>query len=151
MITVLQRVERARVVVDDTVVGEIGLGALLLVGVEVGDHEADADATASKIAKLRFFPGATPMDRTLLDVGGACLVVSQFTLAAALAKGNRPSFTAAAPPALGEQLYLRVAAGLEAAGIACAFGQFGAHMHVALTNDGPVTFILRARGGRIEG
>lgn len=151
MITVLQRVERARVVVDDAVVGEIGIGAVLLVGVEIGDGEADADATASKIAKLRFFPGATPMDRTLLDVGGACLVVSQFTLAAALAKGNRPSFTAAAPPALGEQLYLRVAEGLKAAGIACAFGQFGAHMHVELTNDGPVTFILRARGGRIEG
>lgn len=151
MITVLQRVERARVVVDDATVGEIGLGALLLVGVEVGDLDADADATASKIAKLRFFPGATPMDRTLLDVGGACLVVSQFTLAAALAKGNRPSFTAAAPPALGEQLYLRVAGGLQAAGITCAFGQFGAHMHVELTNDGPVTFILRARGGKIEG
>ena len=151
MITVLQRVERARVVVDGVIVGEIGVGALLLVGVEVGDGEADADATASKIAKLRFFPGATPMDRTLLDVGGACLVVSQFTLAAALAKGNRPSFTAAAPPALGEQLYLRIAEGLKAAGITCALGQFGAHMHVELTNDGPVTFILRARGGRIEG
>ena len=151
MITVLQRVERARVVVEDAVIGEIGLGALLLIGVEVGDGDADADATASKIAKLRFFPGATPMDRTLLEVGGGCLVVSQFTLAATLAKGNRPSFTAAAPPALGEQLYLRVADGLAAAGIPCAFGQFGAHMHVELTNDGPVTFILRARAGRIEG
>ncbi len=151
MITVLQRVERAKVTVDDQIVGEIGVGALLLVGVEVGDTQADADATASKIGKLRFFPGATPMDRTLVDVGGSCLVVSQFTLAAALAKGNRPSFTAAAPPALGEPLYLRVAEGLRAAGIPCALGRFGAHMHVELLNDGPVTFILRARDGRIEG
>jgi D-tyrosyl-tRNA(Tyr) deacylase len=149
MITILQRVTHARVTVDDAVVGAIELGALLLVGVEVGDTPADADATASKVSKLRCFPGATPMDKTLAEVGGACLVVSQFTLAAAVAKGNRPSFIGAAPPELGEQLYLRVAEQLRATGLQVATGQFRAHMHVELLNDGPVTFVIRARDGKV--
>jgi len=150
MITVVQRVLRAAVVVDGEEVATIGHGALLLVGVEVSDTEADALATADKIAKLRFFPGATPMDRTLADVGGACLVVSQFTLPAALAKGNRPSFTAAAPPEHAERLWLRVADALRATGLPVGLGRFRAHMQVSLVNDGPVTFLVRARDGRIQ-
>lgn len=149
MITVVQRVLRARVVVDRVEVGAIDRGALLLVGVETDDGEPDADATALKIAKLRFFPGETPMDRTLSDVGGACLVVSQFTLAGAIAKGNRPSFTAAARPELAEPLYLRVAETLRAQGLPVQLGRFGAGMHVELTNDGPVTLLLKTRGGKV--
>ena len=89
MKSVVQRVAEARVRVDGEVVGEIGRGALLLLGVEEGGTTAEAEATARKIAKMRMFPGSTPMDETLLDVGGACLVISQFTLAANLRKGNR--------------------------------------------------------------
>lgn len=150
MITVVQRVSRAAVHVAGEPVAAIARGALLLVGVENGDTELDAEATAGKVARLRFFPGTTPMDLTLADVGGACLVVSQFTLAGALAKGNRPSFTAAAPPEVGEQLYLRVAAGLQAQGLAVGLGRFRAHMQVTLENDGPVTFVLRVQGGRVR-
>lgn len=150
MITVVQRVNRAAVRVDGNVVGAIGRGALLLVAVEQGDSEADADTTARKIAALRFFPDRTPMDLTLAQVGGACLVVSQFTLAASLHKGNRPAFTAAAPPELAERLYLRVAAELAATGLTTATGSFGASMAVELENDGPVTFVLRMRDGRVQ-
>lgn len=147
--TVVQRVTRAAVRVDGVEVGRIGRGALLLVGVEGGDTPADADATAKKIAALRFFAGATPMDRTLGQVGGACLVVSQFTLAATLRKGNRPSFDGAMAPRDAELLYLRVVAQLAAAGLETATGRFGADMQVELENDGPVTFLLGCRGGRI--
>lgn len=146
---VVQRVTRARVTVDGAVVGAIGAGAVLLVGVERGDTEADADVAAQKIGKLRFFPGATPMDKSLLDVGGGALVVSQFTLAGALAKGNRPSFTDAEEPATAEELYLRVAAGLRAQGIEVATGRFRALMQVELVNDGPVTLLLTVRDGRV--
>ena len=149
MKTVVQRVTRARVTVDGETVGSIDHGAVLLVGVERGDTDADADATAQKIGKLRFFPGASPMDRNLLDVGGGVLVVSQFTLAGALAKGNRPSFTDAEDPARAEQLYLRVASQLQAQGLAVATGRFRAAMAVELVNDGPVTFLCFARGGRV--
>ncbi len=140
MKTVLQRVARARVTVDRAVVGEIARGVLL---------EADADVTARKLAALRIFPGKTPMDRTLGEVGGACLVVSQFTLCASLAKGNRPSFEPAEAPARAEALYLRVAEGLRAAGLVVATGVFGADMAVELVNDGPVTFLLAARDGAL--
>jgi D-tyrosyl-tRNA(Tyr) deacylase len=147
--TVLQRVTRASVRVDGEVVGEIGPGVMLLVGVAKGDTEADADATARKIAALRIFPGKTPMDRTLAEVGGACLVVSQFTLCATLAKGNRPSFEPAEAPARAEALYLRVAEALRGAGLAVATGRFAADMAVELVNDGPVTFLVEARGGAL--
>jgi len=150
MKTVLQRVSSASVRVDDQVVGAIDQGVLLLVGVERGDSDADADVTARKIAGLRIFPGRTPMDRTLADVGGACLVVSQFTLLASLRKGNRPGFGHAADPAVADALYLRVAEGLRATGLEVATGEFGAKMHVALVNDGPVTLIVEAREGRIQ-
>ena len=99
MKTVVQRVARAEVRVGDEVVGKIGRGAALLVGVEKGDGQADADETARKIAALRIFPGRTPMDVTAADAGGAWLVISQFTLCATLAKGNRPSFEPAEAPA----------------------------------------------------
>ena len=148
MRTVVQRVRRAEVRVGDGVVGRIDRGALLLVGVERGDTAADADATARKIAALRFFPGATPMDKTLREVDGGCLVVSQFTLGAALRKGNRPSFGHAEAPERAEPLYLRVAEQL-AAHVPVATGRFGADMQIELVNDGPVTFLVFARDGAI--
>ena len=149
MKTVLQRVQRAEVRVDGDVVSDIGAGALLLVGVEQGDTEEDADATARKIAALRFFPGTTPMDKTLADIDGACLVISQFTLAGSLRKGNRPSFTNAENPHLAERLYLRVADQLRRAGLPVATGCFGTKMDVELVNDGPVTFLITASAGRL--
>jgi D-tyrosyl-tRNA(Tyr) deacylase len=149
MKTVLQRVTRASVRVDGEVVGEIGRGVMLLVGVEKGDGEADADVTARKIAALRIFPGKTPMDQTLAEVGGGCLVVSQFTLCASLAKGNRPSFEPAEAPARAEALYLRLADALRAAGLPVGTGRFGADMAVELVNDGPVTFLIAARDGAL--
>ena len=149
MKTVVQRVARASVTVDGCVVGSIGLGALLLVGVEDGDTLADADATAQKISKMRFFPGDTPMDRSLVEVGGGCLVISQFTLAANIRKGNRPSFTRALHPEQAEPLYQRVVEQLEDAGITTATGSFGAHMDIESVNEGPVTLLVETREGRI--
>jgi D-tyrosyl-tRNA(Tyr) deacylase len=149
MKTVIQRVTQASVTVDGVITGSIGVGALLLVGVEAGDTQADADATADKIAKMRFFPGETPMDKTLTDMSASCLVVSQFTLAAHIKKGNRPSFTRALHPELAEPLYLRVVERLQSAGITIATGTFGAHMDVALVNDGPVTLLIETRSGKI--
>ena len=149
MKTVVQRVTRAKVTVDGAVVGEIARGAMLLVGVEKGDGEADADATARKIAALRMFAGKTPMDQTLAEVGGGCLVLSQFTLCASLSKGNRPSFEPAEAPARAEALYLRVADDLRAAGLPVATGRFGADMAVELVNDGPVTFLVVAKDGAL--
>lgn len=149
MKAVLQRVERAEVRIAGAAVARIGRGVVLLVGVERGDSEADADVTARKIAALRIFPGRTPMDQTLAEVSGACLVVSQFTLAATLAKGNRPSFEPAEAPARAEELYLRVAAQLRAAGLPVETGQFGADMQVDLVNDGPVTFLVFTAGGAL--
>jgi D-aminoacyl-tRNA deacylase len=147
--TVVQRVTRASVGVDGVVVGEIARGVMLLVGVEKGDLEADADTTARKLAALRLFPGKTPMDLTLAEVGGACLVISQFTLCASLSTGNRPSFEPAEAPARAEVLYLRVAEGLRAAGLPVATGRFGADMAVELVNDGPVTFLVATSGGAL--
>lgn len=151
MRTVLQRVSRAEVRVDGQVVGRIERGALLLVGVAHGDTPADADMTASRIARLRFFPGRTPMDQTLAQVGGGCLVVSQFTLQASLRKGNRPGFDRAAAPEQAEGLYERVAANLRAAGLEVAQGVFGAAMEVDFVNDGPVTFVFDVVDGRVQG
>jgi D-tyrosyl-tRNA(Tyr) deacylase len=146
---VLQRVRRAEVRVGDAVIGRVGVGVLLLVGVERGDGQADADTTARKVAALRIFPGRTPMDRTLGEVGGGCLVVSQFTLPASLAKGNRPSFEPAEAPERAEALYLRVAAQLREAGLPVETGRFGADMDVDLVNDGPVTFLIFTAGGAL--
>lgn len=147
MKTVVQRVARAEVRVDGDVVAKIDRGVLALVGVEKGDSEADVETTVRKLAALRLFPGRTPMDLTLGEAGGACLVVSQFTLAASLAKGNRPSFEPAEEPARADLLYQRVASGLRALGLPVETGRFGADMQVALVNDGPVTFLIFTRQG----
>lgn len=149
VISLIQRVQKASVVVDGDVVGAIDRGLLVFVGVERGDTTADADATARKIAALRVFPGRTPTDLAVGEVGGGCLVVSQFTLAAELRHGNRPDFTAAAVPADAEALYRRVADLLAGTGLRVATGQFGASMQVNLENDGPFTLILTVRSGKV--
>jgi D-tyrosyl-tRNA(Tyr) deacylase len=149
VITLVQRVRQARVLVDGEAVGAIERGLLLFVGVEQGDTEADADTTAKKVQGLRIFPGRTPTDLAVGDIGGSCLVVSQFTLAAELRHGNRPDFTAAAPPALADALYQRVVAQLTAAGLPVATGRFAASMLVELQNDGPFSLVLTVRGGKV--
>jgi len=151
MIVVVQRVSRAEVRVGDEVVGKIGLGLALLVGVERGDGKADADALARKLVALRIFPGRSPMDVSMKDVGGACLVISQFTLAGTTRKGNRPSFDRAEDPKLAEALYEHLAQQIRQQGISVATGRFAAEMAVELVNDGPVTFILQARNGGLVG
>jgi D-aminoacyl-tRNA deacylase len=147
MIVVVQRVARAEVRVDGETVGKIGVGLVLLVGVERGDGRTDADVLARKLLALRIFPGRTPMDLSVADVGGACLVISQFTLAGTTRKGNRPSFDRAEDPALANGLYEHMAEQLRQSGLSVATGRFAAHMEVDLVNDGPVTFVLRARDG----
>jgi D-tyrosyl-tRNA(Tyr) deacylase len=148
MRAVCQRVSEARVRVDGTVVGEVGAGLCVLLGVGRGDLPAEAERLAAKIARLRVFPdvpGETELrrfDRSLLDVGGSALVVSQFTLLADTAKGNRPSFTEAAPPEEAEPLYERFCTCLRDLGIPVEQGVFGAAMAVELVNDGPVTILL---------
>lgn len=149
MRTVLQRVSRAEVRVDGEVVGRVQRGVLLLVGVERGDTEADAVATARKIASLRIFPGRTPMDHDLGEVQGGCLVISQFTLAATVRKGRRPGFDGAEAPERAQALYLRVADELRAHGLPVQTGRFGAHMDVELVNEGPVTLLVFTRDGAV--
>jgi D-tyrosyl-tRNA(Tyr) deacylase len=151
MIVVVQRVSRAQVAVEGAIVGQIGLGLVLLVGVERGDGNPDADALARKLVALRIFPGRTPMDLSIKDVGGGCLVISQFTLAGTTRKGNRPSFDRAEDPAVAETLYEYLAEQIRQQGITVATGRFAAHMDVELVNDGPVTFVLRARDGGLTG
>jgi D-tyrosyl-tRNA(Tyr) deacylase len=135
---VVQRVTRARV----TPGGEIGPGLCVLLGVAGSDGEATADRLAGKVARLRIFEADGKFDRSLLDTGGAALVVPQFTLIADTAKGNRPSFAAAARPERAEPLYERFAATLRELGVPVETGVFGARMAVELVNDGPVTIVL---------
>lgn len=149
MKTVLQRVNSASVRVDGVVIGEIGRGLLALTAVEKGDAEADVAATANKLATLRCFPGATPMDKTLAEVGGACLLVSQFTIAGTLKKGRRPGFDAAELPDRARALYEALATAIRGHGITVETGRFAAHMEVSLVNDGPVTLLLFTQGGVI--
>jgi len=142
----VQRVAEARVSVDGAVLGEIGPGLMILICAMQGDTAAAADTLAAKIAKLRIFrDDAGKMNLSLRDTGGAALVVSQFTLAADTSRGNRPGFSAAAPPDEGERLYLHFAAAMQAQGIAVATGRFGADMQVTLINDGPVTIWLDSK------
>ena len=150
MRVVLQRVSRASVTVDGDVVASIGHGLLLLVGVEDGDTQADADAAVTKVADLRIFSDDMGrMNRSVLDVGGEALVVSQFTLAADVRKGRRPSFTRAADPAVAAPMVDAFAAQLAAAGVATQQGVFGAMMDVELVNDGPVTIVIDTMDGRV--
>ena len=143
MRAVCQRVSEARVRVAGTVVGEIGTGLCILLGVAQGDTAADAARLAAKIARLRIFPDdQARFDRSVVDVGGSALVVSQFTLLADTTKGNRPSFTDAAPPEEAEPLYERFCEALRELGVPVQTGVFGARMEVSLVNDGPVTIIL---------
>jgi D-aminoacyl-tRNA deacylase len=140
---VIQRVSRARVTVGGEEVGRIGRGLLALVGVERGDGVEQAIAAAKKLVGLRVFEDPEGrMNLAAADVGGAFLVVSQFTLAGSLARGRRPSFDAAAPPEVAEPLVAALVAALRAEGVSVATGRFRAIMEVELVNDGPVTFVL---------
>jgi D-tyrosyl-tRNA(Tyr) deacylase len=144
VITVLQRVSEASVRVDGKVIGQIGPGLLVLLCAEQGDTEAVADKLLAKILKLRIFADeAGKMNRSMQDVGGGLLVVSQFTLAADVAGGNRPSFTQAAKPDEGRRLYEHFVALARAAHPVVQTGQFAADMKVALVNDGPITIPIR--------
>ncbi len=138
MRAVVQRVSRA----SSTPGGAIGPGLLVLLGVAAGDDEAAADRLAAKVAKLRIFEADGRFDRSLLDTGGAALVISQFTLIADTVKGNRPSFSEAARPEQAEPLYERFCQALREQGVLVETGVFGARMDVELVNDGPVTIVL---------
>ena len=146
MRAVIQRVERASVSVAGEIKGEIGAGFLALIGVEEGDGEADLRYIADKVPNLRVFEDAEgKMNRSLLDVGGELLAVSQFTLLGDARGGRRPSFIAAARPETADPMYERLAADWRARGIRVETGVFGAHMKVELVNDGPVTILLDSR------
>lgn len=145
MRALIQRVSEASVTVEGELLGEIGPGLLILVCAMQGDGEDQASGLAARIAKLRIFRDeAGKMNRSVRDTGGAALVVSQFTLAADTSRGNRPGFSAAAPPADGEHLYRHFAAEIAACGIPTVTGRFGADMKVRLLNDGPVTIWMES-------
>ena len=143
MRALIQRVTDAVVRVDGAVIGEIGKGLLILVCAMEGDDAAKSKTLATKISKLRIFvDDAGKMNKSLLDIGGEALIVSQFTLAADTSRGNRPGFSAAAKPDVGRALYQQFVADVSDLGIKTATGSFGADMAVALVNDGPVTLWL---------
>lgn len=143
----VQRVSRAQVAVGGEICGRIGKGMLVLLGVAQQDDEADARWLAEKLAGLRIFEDeAEKMNLGLADVGGAMLVVSQFTLFGDCRKGRRPSFTEAAPPEAAERLYRAFVDAVSAQGIEVATGRFREHMEIELVNDGPVTLLLDTRG-----
>jgi D-tyrosyl-tRNA(Tyr) deacylase len=140
---VVQRVRHASVAVGDELVADIGAGLVVLVGVAASDSPAECDRLARKIARLRIFEDDDGrFDRSLVDVSGEALVVSQFTLVADTRKGNRPSFTDAAPPDVAEPLCERFCEALRELGVPVQTGVFGARMEVRLVNDGPVTLVL---------
>jgi D-tyrosyl-tRNA(Tyr) deacylase len=150
MRTVVQRVSSARVEVNGKAVGSIDHGLLILVGVVPSDTKSDVTACVSKISGLRIFTDAEgKMNLSVVDVGGEVLVVSQFTLAADVRKGRRPSFIRAAGPAHAEPLIASFCADLESEGLQVEQGVFGAHMEVSLVNDGPVTIIIDTTDGSI--
>jgi D-aminoacyl-tRNA deacylase len=141
----VQRVSGAQVVVDGEIAGEVGEGLCVLLGVAADDDEAVAERLAGKVARLRIFENEEGrFDRSVVDVHGGALVVSQFTLIADTGKGNRPSFAAAAPPEQAERLYEGFCEALQGQGIDVAKGRFGARMVVEIANDGPVTIVLDA-------
>ncbi len=146
MIAVLQRVTRGKVTVDGEVTGAIGHGLVIFLGVMRGDDEKDSEFLAEKIAGFRIFGDENrKMNRSLRDVGGSALVVSQFTLCGDWRKGRRPSFVKAAPPEEGRALYEDFMRRLKDKGVPVQAGEFGAMMEVSLVNDGPVTFVLDTR------
>ena len=147
MRAVVQRVSSARVLVDGRVTGEIGRGLLVLLGVAGDDTAADVAYTAAKVRELRVFEGAEgkPMDQSVAAVGGAILVVSQFTLYGDVRRGRRPSFDAAAAPADARELYEAFVRELRTAGLPISTGEFQAMMQVELVNDGPVTILVDSR------
>ena len=148
MKAVLQRVSKAAVEVEGKEVGAIGIGLLILLGVERGDTDKDCEFLARKSSELRIFADeAGKMNKSLTEVGGAVLLISQFTLPAEWRKGRRPSFIKAAEPAEGERLYEYFGKVLRALGVHVEQGIFGAHMNVSLVNDGPVTMILDHQAG----
>jgi D-aminoacyl-tRNA deacylase len=148
----VQRVSKASVRVDDRLIGAIGPGLLVLLGVEAGDGAPEVNLLARKIAALRIFEDdAGKMNRSVREVGGRALVVSQFTLSADLRKGNRPSFIGAAAPEVAEALYGEFCACLGAEGVPVETGRFGARMAVGLINDGPVTIWLDTAALRAAG
>ncbi len=143
---VVQRVTEASVRVAGETVGSIGRGLVVLLGVAVGDTDADADSLADKVLNLRVFPDdAGQMNRSVLEVSGGLLVVSQFTLLGDARRGRRPSYVEAAPPGEADRLYQRFVSRLEPSGLAVATGVFRAMMDVALVNQGPVTILLDSR------
>lgn len=143
MRAVVQRVSKAEVRVDDEAVGKIGQGLLVLFCAEPQDTEKDVDFFAQKISKMRIFHDENQkMNLSVLDIGGAVLAISQFTLAAEWRKGNRPGFSGAAAPELGEALYNRFCMSLGETGVPVETGRFGAEMAVDFINDGPVTIIM---------
>ncbi|MBR9652526.1 D-aminoacyl-tRNA deacylase [Thalassovita aquimarina] len=145
MRALLQRVSHASVTVDGDVIGRTGPGLLILICAVQGDGEAQADQLAAKVSKLRIFKDeAGKMNRSVVDIGGSALVVSQFTLAADTSRGNRPGFSAAAAPDEGRALYEYFAAKLAETGVPVETGEFGADMKVELLNDGPVTIWMEA-------
>lgn len=140
MRAVLQRVTEAQVHVDGVVIGRCGPGLMILVCAMQGDTETNAELLAAKVSKCRIFQDdAGKMNRSILDIGGAALVVSQFTLSADTSRGNRPGFSAAAPPQEGRKLYEHFAATLAGLGVPVETGEFGGDMKVSLVNDGPIT------------
>jgi len=143
---VIQRVSEASVTVDRQTVGAIGQGLMVLLGVAQGDTSQEAKSLAEKTARLRIFEDdAGKMNRSVEEIGGSLLVVSQFTLLGDCRKGRRPGFTDAAPPELADQLYEEYVAALRSRGVNVATGVFRADMQVALVNDGPVTMLLDSR------
>lgn len=148
MRAVIQRVDEASVRVDETVVGEISKGLLVFLGIAIDDGEADLTFLKKKILNLRIFPDADgKMNLSLVDTGGAVLLVSQFTLYGDCRKGNRPSFIRAAPPARANEIYQELIRQLRSEGVAVKSGEFQAMMKVDLVNDGPVTLIVDSKKG----
>ena len=151
MRAVVQRVNSARVIVDTRVTGEIGRGLLVFVGVEKGDTHGDIEYLVNKVRELRIFEddggadGRKRMNRSVADVGGSVLVVSQFTLAGDVRRGRRPSFDEAAPPEIARDYYETVVRELRQSGVTVATGEFQAMMRVQLENDGPVTILIDSR------
>jgi len=150
MILVIQRVLESNVTVADETVGAIGRGVLVLLGIENGDGEEEIKYCTRKTVELRIFPDdEQKMNRSLLDIKGEALVISQFTLAGRIAKGRRPSFDRAMPGEEAEKLYQRFVEEMRSHGVKTETGEFGAMMEVHLINDGPVTFILESKNRKI--